>query len=164
MRASVSTERAAEPQVDALLVEELGRAQRGVLPLAADDILRQRGPVVGQVALVVEQNDLALVPRASQLLRGSHTRESGSCYYDPFDCHLVHPPHRGVTSATRVRALFIPNARTGLNSAPIPATPKYPAAQHGGGPARHITLTGRIMMDNARPARSPRPTRHEEHS
>lgn len=71
-----------QPQVDVFLGEELTRPQRGVIGFAAHELLGQRRTVVRQPRLVADEDQLALVAGATQLLRGAQAREAGPDDHD----------------------------------------------------------------------------------
>ncbi len=70
--------RGTEHQFDAVLTEELARPEGRVVAIASQDLLRQGRAVVGQVRLVADEHEFALVSGAAQLLGGTYRRQAGA--------------------------------------------------------------------------------------
>src|SRR5581483_4526730 len=69
---------AAEHELDRLLVPESLRAQRDILPIAGEQLLGERGPLVRRVLLVADEQHAAVEASCAERLRAARAGEAGA--------------------------------------------------------------------------------------
>src|SRR5581483_4156423 len=68
----------AEHELDRLLVPESLRAQRDILPIAGEQLLGERGPLVRRVLLVADEQHAAVEASCAERLRAARAGEAGA--------------------------------------------------------------------------------------